>query len=131
MALTTEYKRSQLRLIYLRLAPAASKGLQAYLLDALQGLPSAVAGAGAVKSTAGAGHSVEFFGPSDGAVSPSDAASLYSDLLDLYDRARAALISAGVAEPTDELVYEEMMDRLQAVREVYDDYRDIRTGVPS
>lgn len=131
MALTTDYKRSQLRLIYLRLAPAAGKALQDYLLDALAALPSSVAGVGAVRSTAGNGHTVEFFGANEGAVSLADAAALFSQLLDLYDQARAALVSAGIATPTDAQIYAEMIDRLRDVSTEYSDFSDVREGVAS
>lgn len=126
MALRVDYKRSQLRLIYLRLAPAAAKSLQLYLLDGLASLPSSVAGVGAVRSSSGNGHAVEFFGANEGAVSLSDSASLYSELLDIYDQARAALISSGIATPSDSQIYEEMMDRLRNVTVECADFSGIR-----
>lgn len=129
VALSLDYKRSQLRLIHLRLAPAASKTLQAYLLDAIAALPSSVAGIGAVRATAGNGHTVEFFGSNEGAVSLADAAALYSELLDLYDEASTALVSAGTTSPTDDQVYGEMMDRLRRITTEYADFRNLHEGV--
>lgn len=131
MAPTTDFQRSQLRLIYERLAPAASKTLRVYLLDRLADLPSAVSGVGAVKSTSGAGHSVEFWGSRDGALSVQDAAGFYSNLLDLYDASSSALVSSGVTTPTEAQIYAEMMDRLRGVTETFDDYSEIRSGVPA
>lgn len=131
MAPTTDFKRSQLRLIKERLAPAASKTLRVYLLDAIAALPSAIAGIGAIKSTSGAGHSVEFFGSGEGAISLEEAAGFYSSLIDLYDDSSSALVSSGIASPTEDQIYLEMLDRLRGVSETFDDYRDIRTGVPS
>lgn len=131
VALSVDFKRSQLRVAFHRLAPASAKPLNEYLIDRIQELFSQTSGAQTIRATAGGGHSVEFADGFAGGVSPADASALCSEFLDLYDEARSALVSAGFAVPEESAIVNEMLARLVNVRESFADFSNVREGVES
>jgi len=60
-------------------------------------------------------RSVSFFPPSAGGLDPRSLLNLLCDLVDMHDASRLALISSGIVTPTDQQIFDEMMDRLQTV----------------
>lgn len=98
----------------------ASASTYATLLAALQAMASGVVSvttaSGGIISTSANGHSVTFDRVTSGN-SQMDYAANAGELRDLYQNSKAALISAGDASPTDTEIFDEMMDRLQSIRE--------------
>lgn len=75
-------------------------------------------------STSGNGHVSNWEVSQD--FTPTDAAELASELLDRYDEAKAALIAAGTASPTDAQINAEMLDNCTRVDEIGADYWHLR-----
>lgn len=71
-------------------------------------------------ATAANGHSHNWQIPNY--FTPQDAAELIEELITRYEEARAALIAGGTASPTDQQIYDELMDQLQPVRSVARDF---------
>jgi hypothetical protein len=76
---------------------------------------------GTLASVGGNGHAVAWVTGGSSA-DASDFAEGISSLIDLYDSARADLITAGTASPTDAQIYAEMKFRLVPVRELTKDF---------
>ena len=95
----------------------------ATLIAALQALTAAnfsVTASGTIVSTSANGHSVTFSQATASGSNPQDYSQFAAAARDLYTSARSALISAGIAAPTDLQVWTEMMDRpeLQRITEL-------------
>lgn len=71
-------------------------------------------------ATSANGHSHNWQIPSE--FNTQDAADLVSEILDRYDEAVAKLIADGTDSPTDQQIYDEIMDKLQAVRSYASDF---------
>ncbi len=103
------------------------------LLDALKDLAKAALkktqNGKALVATSGNGHSATYEVSKD--FSPTDAAELASELLDRYDEAKAALIAAGTASPTDAQINAEMLDNCTRVDEIGADYWHLRLPATS
>lgn len=115
--LTADFKYAWLGRQY-RAAVAAPRTLLAQLEAQADSAVTALSASGAIKSTAGNGKAVEFFGPGDTGISSTELGTLTGEMLRLYDLSRAALVSSGVASPTDAQIYEEMKFRLEPVTEL-------------
>ena len=115
--LTADFRFAWLGRQY-RAAVAAAQTLLARLEAQANSAVDALAASGAVKSTAGNGKSVEFFGPSESGISSTELGTLTGEMLRLYGASNAALITSGVAAPTDAQIYAEMSYRLDPVIEL-------------
>lgn len=62
--------------------------------------------------------------------SPTQATAWASRFLDLYAEANEALVNSGDANPSDDQILTEMLDRLRAVTHAVSDFRSIRDGIP-
>ena len=91
------------------------------LLDAAEGQVQSVAGGIVLVATSGNGHQHSY--QLDPSLGPRDVADMVSDLLDRHDAAVAELTGAD-----DNDVYREMMDRLEPVDAVEQDYSLLRGG---
>ena len=95
----------------------------ATLLIAIQAITAAnfsVSTTGQITMTSANGRTVEF--GSSGGATPVDFAESAGDLRDLYVDSKAALITSGIAAPTDAQIFTEMMDRLRAVKVATSDF---------
>lgn len=115
--LTADFKYAWLGKQY-RAAVTAAQTLLARLESQADSAVTALSASGSIKSTAGNGKSVEFFGPGDTGLSPTELGSLTGEMLRLYTMSRSALVTSGVAVPTDLEVYNEMLSRLDPVTEL-------------
>lgn len=86
-------------------------------LDAIKG--------GTISSTSARDHAVAFSNRDNGAT-PEDMAAMCGELLDLYDAARASLVYAGDASPSDSEIKDDMLDRLVAIAEYQPQFCNIR-----
>ena len=125
--MSAKLKRLKLRMIWASVPGTYATLLIALNADAVTKL--AAIDSGTVSMTSGDGHTVQFASPMD-TFSPEDAAEQISELMDLYDGSKSALISSGIASPTDLQIYTEMLDRIQAVHEFAANYIGLRTDNP-
>jgi hypothetical protein len=107
-----------------------TSGVYATFLAALQAAAFLVADANksGTPSSITAGDRSTSFSNSDHGSTPSDMADMWGELLDLYDISLAALISSGIASPTDLQIKTEMLDRLRPVRSVRSSYVNLRAA---
>ncbi len=75
-------------------------------------------------ATSGNGHASTFQIPAD--FTTTDATELISELFDRYDEAKSKLIADGNSTPSDEQLVEEIMDKLQPVRSIANDFSGLR-----
>jgi hypothetical protein len=128
VAASTAYKRLFLRGIKWD-AGSNAGALLAALTTAARGSIQQTRQGRAIIGTSAAGRSVSFLLPSSGqGVTQTDIAELISELLDLYESSNTALVSAGIATPTTDQIYTEMLSRLVAVTEFTTDYSGMRVG---
>lgn len=115
--MTADFKYAWLGKQY-RAAVAAAQTLLARLEAQADAAVTALSASGAIKSTAGNGKAVEFFGPGDTGIDSTELGTLTGEMIRLYDMSLAALVSSGIASPTDAEIYAEMKSRLDAVTEI-------------
>ncbi len=115
MQVDTPLKRSYLRRVY-RLIPGTYATLTA-ALNALNdaAVVSSVTAGGTVLEVSANGRTTKLAAPGEFGLSGSDVAELIGDLLDRYDQARADLIAAGTASPSDTAIYTQMLANLVLV----------------
>lgn len=122
MAASTDYKRLFIRLAFTG-ALSASLSFQNFLLAQASAAFTQTSTGKYVSVTQAANRRVEFEIPPPGrGVTTYEIAELVSQLLDLYDQSKAALISAGISAPTDQQIYDEMLDRSQPRKVVRADF---------
>lgn len=113
--LSADFKYAWLGKVYRATNPATFLGrLESEADDAV----TALSASGSIKSTSGNNKSVEFFGPGDTGLSSTELGNLTGEMLRLYSLSRSALVSSGVASPTDAEIYAEMLYRLDPVTEI-------------
>lgn len=77
--------------------------------------------------SSGNGRTVTFTLPMGGRdLTPTNIAELCGEILQRYDEAKASLIAAGTAQPTDDQVYAELLAMLQPITESTPDFSEIR-----
>lgn len=119
--LSTTQRRGFLWRIYdLTTTLTATATTYATLLAAVQAVGAAnftITSTGTITAVAGNGKSVTLGAAASGAT-PVDYAEAAAALRDLYQDSRAAIISSGIASPTDAQIFTEMKFRLQPVTEL-------------
>lgn len=127
VAATSKFRLQFLRGLYAE-AARLNLGLEAALNESISEHYQSTRTGKVVSATAAAGRSVQFSQPAANGASPADIAELASDLLDLFEECDSALISAGIAAPTDAQIFAEMKVRLKPVTESFSDFSGLRMG---
>lgn len=116
--LQAETKRGILRSLWRSAKSKAVSLAEALAAFQDQGFP-AIRNGRPVVATSGAGHSVSFqiSSPQNSEITQVQIFNLSEELLATYDEARATLVSAGTATPTDDAIFAGMLaaDALQTV----------------
>lgn len=77
--------------------------------------------------SAGNGRTVTFALPMNGqGLTPTDIAELCGEMLRRYDEAKADLVAAGTADPTDDEIYAELLAKLVPITESTIDMQGMR-----
>jgi hypothetical protein len=119
-------KRAKLRLAYEVYAPRASLSLLAWLTQECARLDALMPGGQTIASATGNGSSVAFSDPLRGG-SPVDMIELWEEIRGLYDIAKADLIAAGTASPTEaEIVADLLANGFPDVRVVSHDFSRVK-----
>jgi hypothetical protein len=125
VALTTDTLRVMLRVAWAK-TNAAQGSLQTVLTNLMTGQHT-VSESGKLSTSRGAGDLNSADTPLRD-VNPTYRAEGYSQLLDLFDTAKANLIAAGTADPTDAQVNAEMMGLLVPRYECTNDFAFVGLG---
>jgi hypothetical protein len=127
---STLYKRAFLRKLYNSSAETGESlqdVLQAASDGSIQSTPAGVPTSGKVLTGSAAnGHSYSW--SVDPKMDPVTVTELVEELFERYESAKAKLIECGNATPTDAQIYAEMVDKLNAVDSVANDFTDLRQG---
>jgi hypothetical protein len=115
----TTFKRLFVR-IALKSAQEAGDTLLSVLMASAQSRIDATQSGKVLVASSVNGHSHTWQIPSD--FSPQDAAEMVSEILDRYDEAKAKLVADGTTSPTDQQIYDELMDKLQPVKSISPDF---------
>ena len=126
MVITTDYKRAWLGKLYRATNVATLLGRLEAESDARI---TATQSGGTITGTSANGHSVSFAGPDSGGTSFGEMAAFCAEMIRRHDEAKAALIAAGTASPTDAQIYAEMLAQLIACDSFTSDYSALRYGV--
>lgn len=123
--LPTDYKRLFLRGLKWD-AEDQDKALIDMLKVVARGQLKRVDGGQVVISTSGNGRSTTFATP-QGEITPVAFTSLLEELLRRYDEAKTYLIDEeDIAEPTDDQIFDEMLDKLEPVTSASMDFSECR-----
>lgn len=122
---STPVKRGFVRRL-LRRSVENAETLLATLESAEDARVDRVEGGKVLIATAGNGHSASYSIPED--FTTTDALELISDIRDRYEEAKAALIEDGTANPTDQQIHDEILDKLQRVDQYAGDFSNLRVN---
>lgn len=125
MAATTAFKRLFVRRLQWTLDEDGGT-LLALLKSAAEARINETQSGKILTAASGNGRTAQWSIPND--FSPRDAVDFVSELIDRYYEAQQKLMDDGTAFPTDAQIIVEILDKLNAIRSVSQDFSSIRDG---